>query len=93
MILTTDDKLVINEFSENVGLFSGIDKERIYQLEETLGRKLRLDDLIPELISLLTKEFGESILPESNDLSLVNKIVKFRKYSPDIGNFNEENNF
>ena len=37
MIITTNEKLGINEFSENVKNFTGITREKIYQIQETTG--------------------------------------------------------
>eukprot|EP00347_Sterkiella_histriomuscorum_P017246 403350125 len=93
ILIMTDESLHIQHFSQNFITFSGVSKNRMKLFEENTGNRLKLTDIVIELQSVLKREFGETLLPEQNDLSLVNQMVRCKKYSEADGHFSDLNAF
>lgn len=89
MFVVTDEKMCIRDYSENLLTILGITKNRIGMFEENTGESLKLSHIIIELQATMQREFGDCILPEAKDLSLVNKMVRCKKYKMEEGSFSD----
>lgn len=93
MFIVVDENLGIQEYSENVLSIMGISKYRLNMFEENTGEKLKITDIFLELSGALMKEFGESLLPLAKDLSLVNMMVRCKKFISEEGIFSSTDTF
>eukprot|EP00347_Sterkiella_histriomuscorum_P015925 403355164 len=89
IFVIADEKMGIKEYSENLLTILGISKHRLNMFIENNGEPLKLTDIIVELQSAMQKEFGDTVLPEGSDVSLVNKMVRCKKYQMEEGQFSE----
>ncbi|CDW74050.1 pas domain s-box family protein [Stylonychia lemnae] len=94
MMLLTDDNLNVIEFSKSFLTYTGLNAQKIENNEEVTGFKENLQNFLVDIQKSFAQDFGtNTILPEKENIGIVNKIVTCRKFNSEMDSFDHLQTF